>query len=611
MKIVCDNCATKYQIADEKVSGKAFKIRCKKCGHVIVVNKGPGEAAGAAADPSSAAAAEAPPAGDASAPASDAVWHLVIDREQVGPMTVAEVQSKVKAGQADAETYGWREGFDDWLKLSAIDDFRSLFAGGGAGADPSLAAASPGIDAPVRTAAPGAATIVSDGMHAPDMAAIQAAMANQKAAAAQEPVAAPAPIAASPVAATPMRAREPEPEPPMSSGGGSMDAPVKSMMGARSENSVLFSLNNLSALAGPSGGGGSGGGGGGGGSSRQQAQAGYANAQSEASGLIDIRAMAAATLGSPGGGGGPSLSRGPGDMFGGSDAPPVFTPLAPAVLMPAGESEGTPKWVFALIGVAVIMGVGMIGVIVYLLQDSGKPTIATNGPATKDTVTTGSVGSSGSTTTAIGKDPGTGSTASPGTKPSATSDTGSKPDSKAAAGSDSKKPSGKDSGSKSSSDGEKKSKGSKDKDKDKDKDSGSSKPEVGKGPPEPAAPPPPPKKDAPAKKKDDLDSLLDTASSGSGGKPGKGAEKKDLPDQLSMSSVQSTLKGVNVASCKSEGASGVINVKLTIKGDGKVSSATPQGGAAGGDCVAKAVKGARFGEFSGDPMTLTFPFIVR
>jgi hypothetical protein len=157
------------------------------------------------------------------------------------------------------------------------------------------------------------------------------------------------------------------------------------------------------------------------------------------------------------------------------------------------------------------------------------------------------------------------------------------------------------------SEGDKKSKGSKDK----DKDSGSSKPDVGKAPPEPAAPPPPPKKEAPPKKKDDLDSLLDTASSGSGGKPGKGAEKKDLPDQLSMSAIQGTLKGVNVSGCKAEGASGVVNVKLTIKGDGKVSSASPQGGAAGGDCVAKAVKGARFGEFSGDPMTLTFPFIVR
>ena len=37
MKIVCDNCRTKYSIADEKVKGKVFKIRCKKCSHIIVV----------------------------------------------------------------------------------------------------------------------------------------------------------------------------------------------------------------------------------------------------------------------------------------------------------------------------------------------------------------------------------------------------------------------------------------------------------------------------------------------------------------------------------------------------------------------------------------------
>ncbi|MGZ3426584.1 MAG: zinc-ribbon domain-containing protein, partial [Polyangia bacterium] len=40
MKIVCDNCATKYSIADEKVRGKVFKIRCKKCSHIIVVRGG-------------------------------------------------------------------------------------------------------------------------------------------------------------------------------------------------------------------------------------------------------------------------------------------------------------------------------------------------------------------------------------------------------------------------------------------------------------------------------------------------------------------------------------------------------------------------------------------
>ena len=37
MKIVCESCGAKYSIADEKVAGKVFKIRCKKCSAVIVV----------------------------------------------------------------------------------------------------------------------------------------------------------------------------------------------------------------------------------------------------------------------------------------------------------------------------------------------------------------------------------------------------------------------------------------------------------------------------------------------------------------------------------------------------------------------------------------------
>src|SRR4051812_3268047 len=102
MKIVCDNCATKYSIADEKVRGKVFKIRCKKCSHIIVVRGGEGAAAeasrsGAAADDGfpgdDAATMAAGGAGALSAVAggtSDAVWHLVIDREQVGPLTPDE-----------------------------------------------------------------------------------------------------------------------------------------------------------------------------------------------------------------------------------------------------------------------------------------------------------------------------------------------------------------------------------------------------------------------------------------------------------------------------------------------------------------------------------------
>ena len=317
MKIVCDNCATKYQIADEKVSGKAFKIRCKKCGHVIVVGK---NADGTASSP---AAGDAPAEAPAPAPepaASDSVWHLVIEREQVGPMTAEEVRGKVKAGQVDGETYGWKEGFEDWLKLSAIDDFKELFAGKPAEQatkrlDPAEqqraatpAAATPGADLmaanePVKTAAPTAATLYSEN-GADARAALAAATAQREAQQAAQQ------------AAQQQAAQQQAAQAPVDGGG---------MTGARSENSVLFSLNNLSALAG-------GGGGGGSSASAPASKQGYASGQSEASGLIDIRAMAAQHLGGPMSGA--NASRAP-DLFGGGDggatAGGVLQPVAPPV----------------------------------------------------------------------------------------------------------------------------------------------------------------------------------------------------------------------------------------------------------------------------------------
>src|ERR1039457_3135965 len=96
MKIVCDACQAKYSIADDKIQGKAFKIRCKKCNHIIVVKPG-GEGAAASSLASASAAVEKPPAA-APAPAAEAsaaeqgVWHVVVDGEQVGPLTEAEVK---------------------------------------------------------------------------------------------------------------------------------------------------------------------------------------------------------------------------------------------------------------------------------------------------------------------------------------------------------------------------------------------------------------------------------------------------------------------------------------------------------------------------------------
>src|SRR5579871_6325454 len=111
MKIVCDSCGTKYSIADEKVRGKVFKIRCKKCSHIIVVRGG--ESGGAEAT---------------AAPASEGGWHLVIDGEQVGPISDADVRTKIERGEVKGDTYTWKEGFADWVKLSAVPEFAALVA---------------------------------------------------------------------------------------------------------------------------------------------------------------------------------------------------------------------------------------------------------------------------------------------------------------------------------------------------------------------------------------------------------------------------------------------------------------------------------------------------
>ncbi|MBA3455486.1 MAG: zinc-ribbon domain-containing protein, partial [Deltaproteobacteria bacterium] len=133
MKIVCDACQAKYSISDDKVQGKVFKIRCKKCSNIIVVRGGAGaaEAAHAPAPEKDTRVYDYGYEGGGEAPAGDeSVWHVVINQDQVGPMTAAEVQQRFTAGEIDGETYAWREGFADWLPLSQVDTFAAFVSSG-------------------------------------------------------------------------------------------------------------------------------------------------------------------------------------------------------------------------------------------------------------------------------------------------------------------------------------------------------------------------------------------------------------------------------------------------------------------------------------------------
>jgi predicted Zn finger-like uncharacterized protein len=365
MKIVCDSCSTKYSISDDKVRGKVFKIRCKKCSHIIVV-KGTSEAV---------AAPEAP---------ADAVWHLVVEGDQVGPLPDADVRARLLRNEISVENYVWKEGFADWLRLADVPEFSDVasslpvgapapaagelfsevgnnevtntghaanpaatdfgaFFGAGAAGQEAARAATGGASGRTRAAAPVATAPEEDAFSVPVAGpAVDGA----------DLFGAVAPIAAQPET---VRGRG-RPSNGTAPGGRHDGGRVESLTAQRSENSVLFSLSNLQSLAAPP--------------SASKANS-NSIAATDGSGLIDIRAMAASTLRAPVGGGMPLF----GDQAQGSQEElPAFGafPSAAPMLLGIPSSSGPPKWVYALIGVTAVM---LIAVVALAFSILGKPVV--------------------------------------------------------------------------------------------------------------------------------------------------------------------------------------------------------------------------------------------
>ncbi len=120
MKIVCDSCGAKYSIADEKVAGKIFKIRCKKCSSVLEVR---GDQTGAHPFES---------AGSPQDQAADSAWYIVVDGEQKGPLPPIQLSQLFAKGSVGLDSYVWREGFDDWKVAGDVPELTQLFGGAAA-----------------------------------------------------------------------------------------------------------------------------------------------------------------------------------------------------------------------------------------------------------------------------------------------------------------------------------------------------------------------------------------------------------------------------------------------------------------------------------------------
>lgn len=590
MKIVCDACGAKYSIADEKVQGKVFKIRCKRCSNIIVVR---GDSDAAASAPAEAGAEQGnfdqketrvfdysgyDNPSEAAAAGDDAIWHVVIDQEQIGPLTAAEIASKFGAQEIDADSYIWQEGFADWERLADVAEFASLAAGGEGGG-------------------------LFGGPPVEESATAQSDPADLFAAAAGEDQADPGADLFAGGAAGAAAA---------DAGGGLFDGlpteaeaePAESKLkGERNENSVLFSLSNLASLASgdaaaPS-------------SSSSAAAPAAApgsrtTATQEGSGLIDIRSMAQVYLGDEGGAK-PAASAGTGSVddlpnFGatsfGAGASPMLLPTAPA-------ADDNKKLLYALVGVIGVLALAAIILVVMVVSGGDETVASATGDETDGTEATGAAGEG------TGDEaPTAGKKAEPGeTEPAAGTETKpteaeTKPseepkDTKTEVATATKKPERK-SRSSSSSSGSSRPRSTSTSTKKSTSSSSSSKP----------------KETATSSAGcDEVTCLVEPnkaccrkyRSSGSSRKSGGSSNLKERPTKSDVRSGISKVMG-RVRSCGSKhGGSGVVKVRVKVSKNGRVSSASPSPGNALGKCVASAVKRARFPKTQ-KGVTFTYPF---
>jgi predicted Zn finger-like uncharacterized protein len=585
MKIVCDACSAKYSIADDKVRGKVFKIRCKKCSNIIVVRgttNGEGEAHEEQRD-----SRLFDEHGEDGEMAEDAIWHVVVDQEQVGPLTPAEVRQRFAQGQIDAETYTWREGFADWQPLASISEFADLNGGGGGGLFAGAAAAGGDLgrsDAGDLFAA-AAAQQASEG----------ASLFSGGGGATVTPSA----VSASAASSDGLFARNGTGDSGMQVAGGE-----SGLKGQRNENSVLFSLSNLASLASdappkaaapaPSSG-----------------NAGHAPGH-EGSGLIDIRSMAQVYLGDRDGGK---------TAAGSADDLPVFSQTsfeaASPVLLPTQAAASTNKIVYVLFAVVGVLVVAATALIIVVLKNRPAAPVAVATPAA----------AAPATATAAGNVPPAGGEQAGSTPPGASGTGATPPEPAVRPGEPAAVPGGRQddraSGTEQRS-GDRRDRtdpgrtGRRDRE---DKEPEDDKGRRGKtGGTEQVD-----RKgggDSGGESCDEVTCLVEPnkpccAKYRKGGRRPAAEDSggdSDLPEHLERSDISSGMSSVHgrVTSCGDRfGGKGTVKVKMKIEGSGKVSSVEVSGASGGlASCVESAVKQARFRKTQ-KGMTVTYPFVLR
>jgi predicted Zn finger-like uncharacterized protein len=567
MKIVCESCQAKYSIADEKVSGKVFKIRCKRCGEVIVV-RGDQEPQGE----------EATRVYDY---AQDAVWHAVINGDQQGPFAPQQLGEMLTAGTLDWDAYVWCEGFDNWLPMRDVPDLVAAITGQGApsggGGGGFAAAAAPAVAARQPAVDYGAQPSMGADPFADDGGGGGGGLFDEPAPAAAAPDLFGGGGGGSPFDSGRGRVVSSSPSPRVSA--------EQAMTGARNENSVLFSLKNLQALAtGSSSGAGAASPaavdfGGGGSSDRPGFAAG------EGSGLIDIRALATAT-----GVGSSDSSEEKDELLSIGSQTGAFGSLGSPMLAPVAQEDGGGKKMIVWAGVAGVAFLSAAAVAVaFILRPAPQAASEPVQPAAAVAAVAAPA-------------------AAPAAAPSA-EDAPSEGElaAKAAAAKDEKE----ESGSREGSSGKRRPKaaGGGDAPSEAAGDAPAREPTK-----EPAAETKKPSGSAGSSIDDLLKGALEGGSSAKKPKPPAPAADDNLQPKPTRDQVLEAMNGVKgeVQAC-AQGATGVAFAEVTVSGaTGRVTNAQISGQTGAiGSCIARVVRKAKFPKFKEATFQVKFPYRLQ
>ena len=310
MKIICSGCGAPHWLSDMQVSNGGCNVVCPRCSTSNYADA-------SMIDPSS----------------REPRWYYAFNDDTVGPLSTQDIEFSLQNGQISLDSYVWCEGFADWMSLGAVAELDYL-------ASP-VQGSPAGGDEATRVAGGGGIGFGAFGGGGEETAAIDLS----------EFQGSYSPFDQQSGGIMGMDGQAAVDDEPMMDMGPVTNA-ANELVGARSENSVLFSLSSLQAV-----------------SMAPEASSGPAVPVTAGggAGLIDVKALASSSAPR-------RRANEVVDSFGGSNIPM-------ATVLPLGnkaEAEGTKR--IAIIGgiIGIVAIVLIIAVVVAMTGGKDEPVQAAN-----------------------------------------------------------------------------------------------------------------------------------------------------------------------------------------------------------------------------------------